>query len=208
MTDAAATVQLRAKGERAVLVGADPASDTGAVREVDPSQLPLPGDLTVALHEWARVAAAVGRTRPAAADLVVSRRGRQLAGRVAAALGVPIGYLDPITDEAEVFIPPTRPAPIGSARPTADEPAEPTPWLPGLAISLVSAVIVAVAVLTLATTLTATSKLLAVGATLVVGGGLLPSVWLARRTPVWRWVAYGVAAGIGVSLLFLPVAVL
>ena len=206
MTDAAATVQLRAKGERAVLVGADPASDTGVEREVDPSRLPLPGDLTVALHEWARVATAMSRTRPAAADLVVSRRGRQLAGRVAAALGVPIGYLDPTTNEVEVLAPPARPAPLVSTRP-GTEAAEPTPWLPGLAISLVSAVIVAVAVLTLATTLTATSKLLAVGATLVVGGGLLPSVWLARRTPVWRWIAYGVAAGIGVSLLLLPVAV-
>jgi len=207
MTDAAVTVQLRAKGERAVLVGVDPASDTGAEREVDPSQLPLPGDLTVALHEWARVAAAVSRTRPAAADLVVSRRGRQLAGRLAAVLGVSVGYRDPLTDETEVLAPPTRPTPVGSDRADA-EPTEPTPWLPGLAISLVSAVVVAVAVLTLATTLTTTSKLLAVGATLVVGGGLLPSVWLARRTPVWRWIAYGVGAGIGVSLLFLPVAVL
>jgi len=35
----------------------------------------------------------------------------------------------------------------------------------------------------------------------VVTAGLMPSVWLARNTPLWRWLSYGVAAGLALSWL-------
>jgi hypothetical protein len=35
----------------------------------------------------------------------------------------------------------------------------------------------------------------------VVTAGLMPSVWLTRGVPLWRWVSYGVAGGLAVSWL-------
>src|SRR5256885_11076121 len=96
-------MELRAVGERAVLVGHDGESE----REVDPGNLALGGDLSEALHEWARVAAAIRRTTPdGTGSTVVSRRGLQLAGRLAATMGVPVDYGDPLTGELSVVEPP------------------------------------------------------------------------------------------------------
>ena len=94
-------MQLRANGERAVLVGHDGVAE----REMDPQRLPLGVELTDALHEWARVASAVRRSDANAsggsdaAGAVVTRRGLQLAGRVAASMGVPVGYVDPLSGQ-------------------------------------------------------------------------------------------------------------
>ncbi|OLF09327.1 hypothetical protein BLA60_19290 [Actinophytocola xinjiangensis] len=189
-------MQLRANGERAVLVG----HDGTARREVDPRRLPLGGELTDALHEWARVASVVGRGDPdtqPAARAVITRRGLQLAGRVAASMGVPVGYLDPLTGEERTVEPPAV-----RARPAA--PAEPTPWLTGLTVAGTSLVLTVVTVVTLAATLADTNVLLGVAANAVVTAGLLPSLWLVRRALVWRWVSYGVGAGIALSWLALP----
>jgi uncharacterized protein DUF2537 len=185
-------VELRASGDRAVLAGHDGAREL----EVDPGTLPLGGELTAALQQWAQVVGAVLRIegdgdRETAAS-VVTGRGRQLAGRVAAALGVPVGYRDPLTGELSIMDPPEV-----TGRPASAP--EPTPWATGLVVAAFSAVVVLVAVGSLASTLSDTSPLLALGANLVVSAGLLPSVWLARAVPTWRWVALGVAAGIGLS---------
>lgn len=51
-------------------------------------------------------------------------------------------------------------------------------------------------VYTLSVGLGETSQWLALLANALVVGGIAPSVWLARKTPVWRWVAYGVVAGV------------
>ena len=76
-------MELRIRGERAVLAG--PGGEHA--REVDPDRLAIGRDLAQALHEWARVASAVSRpdAEPGEAAAVVSQRGRQLAGRLAAA---------------------------------------------------------------------------------------------------------------------------
>ena len=189
-------MELRASGERAVLAGHDGTREL----EVDPGTLPLGGELTAALQQWAQVVGAVlrieGDADRATAASVVTGRGRQLAGRVAAALGVPVGYRDPLTGELSVMDPPET-----AERPA--RPAEPTPWATGLVVAAFSAVVVLVAVVSLASTLQETSPLLALGANLVVTAGLLPSVWLARAVPTWRWVALGVAAGIGLSWVVL-----
>jgi hypothetical protein len=192
-------MQLRAVDERAVLVG----RDGPAEREVDPGNLALDADLSDALHEWAKVATAVQRSASGGtgvtANTVVSRRGLQLAARLAAAMGAPVGYVDPLTGEVTVVDPPEA-----AARPRAAAEAEPVPWPTGLTVSAFSLVLVLVAVLTLAITLATTNPLLAVASNVVVTVGLLPSIWLVRQTPIWRWIALGVAVAIGVGWLALP----
>lgn len=188
-------IQLRVHGERAVLVDGD------GVAVTEPGRLPLGTELTDALHEWAKVASAVGRTEPGtAAGAVVTRRGLQLAGRVATSLGVVVRYVDPLSGNESVVEPVSAPAPP----PAPARPAEPVPWLTGLTVSAAGAVLVVVTVVTLAVTLAETYSLLALASNVVVTAGLLPSLWLIHRQPIWRWVAYGVAAGIGLAWLALP----
>src|SRR5262245_32095696 len=114
-------IQLRANGDRAVLVDGDGSATT------EPGRLPLGTELTDALHEWAKVAAAVARAEPGtAAGAVVSRRGLQLAGRVATSLGVTVRYVDPLSG-AESVVEPVRPTkPTRPTRPAP--PPEPMPW--------------------------------------------------------------------------------
>jgi hypothetical protein len=199
-------VQLRANGERAVLVGMDVTADGVAEREVDPRRLPLGIELTDALHEWARVASAVRRGTPdgnEAAGTVVTRRGLQLAARVAASMGTPVRYLDPLSGEESVVEPPES---ARRARPV--HPPEPVPWLTGLTVAAATLGLLLITMVTLASTLAETNVLLALGSNIVVTGGLLPSVWLVRRQPVWRWVALGVAVALVLGWLALPFIVL
>jgi len=89
-------VELRVQAGRAVLAGRDEAGE----QEVDPHNLPLGVGLADALHEWAKVADAVLRTDvppDGAAGALVTRRGRQLAGRLAADMGLPVNYAHPVT---------------------------------------------------------------------------------------------------------------
>jgi hypothetical protein len=188
-------ISLRANGDRAVLVDGDGEAMT------EPDRLPLGTELTDALHEWAKVAAAVVRAEPgAAAGAVVSRRGLQLAGRVATSLGVDVRYVDPVSGAESVVEPlrqPRRP-------PRPSPPPEPKPWLTGLTVSLSSLAITVVTVVTLAASLAETYSLLALAANVVVTAGLLPSLWLIHRQPIWRWVSYGVAIGLALAWLALP----
>lgn len=183
-------VELRVRGERAVLTGL---TGTDEGREADPHDVALGAGLADALQEWARVAAAVSRSGNGAGGEVVSRRGKQLAGRVAAALGVPVRYLDPVTELALV-VPPRR---GGSAR-AADT--GPTPWGTGLTVAAFFAVVAVAAMLALARALAQeTAGWVAVVATTVVTAGLAPSLWLGRSVPVVRWIVLGVATGVGLS---------
>jgi hypothetical protein len=203
-------VELRANGDRAVLT-----SQVGVEeREVDVSTLALPEDLPTALHEWARVVAAVHRSGPAgdlsAANSVVSHRGRQLAGRLAAATGSPVSYRDPMTGDVSVVTageddagePAADESPAPEPRPATSD--EPTPWATGLTVSAFMAVVTFEAVFTLTATVQETAGWLAVLANLLVTAGLSPSVWLARRVRVWRWVSLGTAAGLAFGWLCLP----
>lgn len=168
-----------------------------------PAALELPDALAGALHEWAEVATAVSQesdTDPETIDLV-SARGRQLASRLAATVGTEVGYADPVRGVVErVPAPATAPGPAAPAAPTMPEP---TPWATGITISAFVAAVVMAAVVTLTSGLSAVAPLLALFGNLVVAAGLAPSVWMARHTPVWRWVAYGVAAGVALAWVVL-----
>ncbi|QWF81699.1 DUF2537 domain-containing protein [Amycolatopsis sp. CA-230715] len=196
-------MELRIRGERAVFAGGG-----DDAREIDPHHLALGRDLADALHEWARVAAAVSRDRdgapsPGEAAAVVSQRGRQLASRVAAAMGTPVDYVDPVAGTTSVVAPPERETKVSWLRKALPETRigdEPTPWATGLVVSGFVAVVVITAMVALAGTLAdETSGLLAIVAALVVSAGLVPSLWLARRMPIVRWIALGAGAGIALS---------
>ncbi|MEV6906940.1 DUF2537 domain-containing protein [Amycolatopsis sp. NPDC051071] len=196
-------MELRIREGRAVLAG--PGGESAS--EVDPHSLAIGSDLAQALHEWARVASAVGSTaRPGesgAAASVVSRRGRQLALRVAAAMGTSVRFVDPVSGDG-VIIDPPKPAPRSElARRlfgVPDPAGEPTPWLTGLTISAFVASVVVVAMLALANTLAReTNGWLALLASVVVTGGITPSLWLARRVAIVRWASFGAAAGIVIA---------
>ncbi|WP_367132832.1 DUF2537 domain-containing protein [Saccharothrix sp. HUAS TT1] len=194
-------MELRVQDGRAVLAGRDDAGE----REVDPHTLPLGAGLAEALHEWAKVADAVTRSDASpegVASALVTRRGRQLAGRVAADMGTPVEYTDPVSGELVVVDVPDAPvdevedeaeAEAEAVEPT---PQEETPWGTGLTVSFIVAAVVTFTVYTLSVGLGETSQWLALLANALVVGGIAPSVWLARKVPVWRWVAYGVVAGV------------
>lgn len=93
-------MELRVQEGRAVLAGHDGAEE----REVDPRSLPLGAGLADALHEWAKVAEAVLRADSASeapAGELVTRRGRQLAVRLAADMGTSVEFTDPVTGESQ-----------------------------------------------------------------------------------------------------------
>jgi hypothetical protein len=215
-------VQLRARDGRAVLaeddiefgIGRDVGSDDADTEPDD--QVELDADLASALHEWARVAQAVARSAGTDGDIgaasgLISRRGRQLATRVAAEMGMVISYVDPLTGEVvdvgepEDDWPPQRggahAAPEDRQRP--DRRARRTPWGTGLTVSGFAAAVVLFAVIALSEALGSASRWLAVAANVIIALGLAPSLWLARKVPVWRWVVYGVIAGIGLAWLAL-----
>ncbi|MGH4012820.1 MAG: DUF2537 domain-containing protein [Pseudonocardiaceae bacterium] len=184
-----AELELHARAGRAVLV----AYGDGLP---DPSDLQLPTGLGPALHEWALIAEAVRRAGAGDGEpgALVSQRGRVLAARLASSTGVPVGYADPIAGGIEVL-------PPGQDR-------EPTPWVTGLPVSAATAVIVGVALLALSEGLTSVGSWLVVLANLLVAAGLAPSIWLARAVPIWRWLAYGTAAGILLTWLTLLLSLL
>lgn len=193
-------MELRVRGERAVLKGHGEAY----TREIDPHSLALGVELADALHEWARVAAAVRRAaengEPGEAAPVVSRRGRQLASRVATIMGTPVHYVDPLTDTVMV-VPPLPPEQVEPALARrvfggAEIGNEPTPWGTGLVVAGFVAAVVITAMLALANALAAgTAGWVVILASVVVTAGLAPSLWLARRLPIVRWIALGAAAG-------------
>ncbi|MFJ5987198.1 DUF2537 domain-containing protein [Lentzea sp. NPDC092896] len=198
-------MELRVRDGRAVLAGED---DSGE-REVDPHSLPLGADLAEALHEWAKVADAVVRSETPAdgvASALVARRGKQLAGRIASVMNSPVSYTDPVSGElVSVDAPEAAEVPVPTL--VEDEP-EPTPWGTGLTVSVITAAIVTVTVVSLSLGLGETSRWLALVANVLVVGGLAPSVWLGRKVPVWRWVAYGVVTGVLVAWLALILTLL
>ncbi|WP_394614104.1 DUF2537 domain-containing protein [Lentzea sp. JNUCC 0626] len=201
-------MELRVRDGRAVLAGEDESGE----REVDPHSLPLGADLAEALHEWAKVAEAVTRTetpQDGVANALIARRGKQLAIRIATVMNSQVSYTDPVSGELVSVDAPEQPEePTYDQDPAPEQEPEPTPWGTGLTVSLITAAIVTVTVVSLSLGLGETSRWLALVANVLVVGGLAPSVWLGRRVPVWRWVAYGVVTGVLVAWLSLILTLL
>jgi hypothetical protein len=79
-------------------------------------------------------------------------------------------------------------------RPVKDES---VPWATGLTVSAFVAAVTAAAIVVLSLGLVRVHPLLAVGLNVVAAGGLAPTLWGWRRTPVLRWFVLG--AGVGVT---------
>lgn len=180
-----ARLELHARSGRAVLV------DDGA--EIALAQLPISDELVYALDEWARVAGAVAGGDHSIS--LVSRRGRQLAAKLADAMGEAVGYVDPLSGRV-AKVGRARSAPLAATRVSAKQHGGPTPWATGLTISAIVGVIVAIALTVVSLGLSEVNVFVAVAVNLGVAAGFAPSIWLGRNVLVWRWVAFGGAAGI------------
>jgi hypothetical protein len=71
------------------------------------------------------------------------------------------------------------------------------PWATGLTVAGFVAAVTGAAIVVLSLGLVRVHPLLAVGLNIVAAGGLAPTLWGWRRTPVLRWFVLG--AGVGVS---------
>ena len=80
---------------------------------------------------------------------------------------------------------------------------EPTPWATGLTVAAFVAAVIGAAVVVLSMGLIRVHPLLATGLNLVAVGGLAPTVWGWRKTPVVRWIALGAGVGVGVAWIAL-----
>lgn len=177
-------MELRVRDDRVVLVSAEQ-------RAIDPADLAVEQELVDALREWAMVAATVAAMSldDRATAALVARRGRQLVGRLAATIGAPVRYSDPLTGKSMLLAAAGTRRQHGGAN-------EPTPWATGLTVSGLVGFVVVFAMIVLCATVSSASEWFAFAANAVVTAGLVPSVLVVRRTPVWRWAALGIAIGI------------
>ncbi|MBO0864366.1 MAG: DUF2537 domain-containing protein [Mycobacterium sp.] len=83
---------------------------------------------------------------------------------------------------------------------------ESTPWATGLTVAGFVAAVTGVAIVVLTLGLIRVHVLLAVGLNVVAAGGLAPTLWGWRHTPVLRWFVLG--AGVGVAAAWLVLLVL
>ncbi|BBX23866.1 hypothetical protein MTER_32770 [Mycolicibacter terrae] len=85
-------------------------------------------------------------------------------------------------------------------------PTQTTPWATGLTVAAFVAAVSGTAIAVLSLGLTRVHPAVAVALNLIAVGGLAPTVWGWRRTPVLRWLALG--AGLGVAGAWLVLLVL
>ena len=82
------------------------------------------------------------------------------------------------------------------------------PWATGLTVAGFVAIVTAAAIVVLSLGLVRVHPLLAVGLNIVAAGGLAPTLWGWRRTPVVRWFVLGAGVGVtGAWLALLAMAV-
>jgi Protein of unknown function (DUF2537) len=80
------------------------------------------------------------------------------------------------------------------------------PWATGLTVAGFAAAVIGAAIVVLSLGLVRVHPLLAVGLNVVAAGGLAPTLWGWRRTPVLRWFVLG--AGVGVTFAWLALLAL
>jgi hypothetical protein len=79
-----------------------------------------------------------------------------------------------------------------------------TPWGTGLTVAGFVAAVTATVMVVLSLGLLRVHVWLVVGLNLVAVGGLAPTLWGWRRTPVWRWFVLGAGIGVAAAWLALP----
>ena len=79
------------------------------------------------------------------------------------------------------------------------------PWATGLTVAGFVAAVIGVAVVMLSLGLVRVHPLLAVGLNILAAGGLAPTLWGWRHTPVRRWFVLGAGVGVAVGWLVLLV---
>lgn len=192
-------MELLIHGDTAVLDDGSPTEDGYS----DPADLGIDEELATALHEWAGVAATLsnGSGPDGRVAELVSRRGRQLASRVADTMDAPVDYTDPVTGVCTTLRPRRRqgePSPGARLIGTQPRTDDPVPWATGSVLAILTGVLTALTIIILASTLAArTMSWLAIVAAAVVSAGLAPSLWLGHRKPILRWVVLGAVCGIG-----------
>jgi len=77
-------------------------------------------------------------------------------------------------------------------------PDEPTPWGTGLTVAGFTAAVTAAAIVVLSLGMIRVHPLISIGLNVVAVGGLAPTLWGWRQTPVRRWLVLG--AGVGVAI--------
>jgi hypothetical protein len=80
---------------------------------------------------------------------------------------------------------------------------ESVPWATGLTVSGFVAAVTGIGIVVLSLGLLRIHPLLAVGLNIVAAGGLAPTLWGWRRTPVLRWFVLGAAVGVAGAWLTL-----
>ncbi|GAB7142965.1 DUF2537 domain-containing protein [Mycobacterium riyadhense] len=80
---------------------------------------------------------------------------------------------------------------------------ESVPWATGLTVAGFVAAVTGTAVVVLSLGLVRVHPLLAVGLNVVAAGGLAPTLWGWRRTPVLRWFVLGSGVGVAAGWLIL-----
>ena len=76
-----------------------------------------------------------------------------------------------------------------------------TPWATGLAVAGFVAGVTATGITVLSLGLIRVHPLLAVGLNVVAAGGLAPTLWGWRHTPVLRWFVLGAVVGVTIGWL-------
>ena len=90
----------------------------------------------------------------------------------------------------------------------SDERHQIAPWGTGLTVAGFVAAVTGVAIVVLSLGLMRVHPMLAVGLNVVAAGGLAPTLWGWRRTPVLRWFVLGAGVGVvGAWLTLLALAV-
>jgi hypothetical protein len=82
-------------------------------------------------------------------------------------------------------------------------PNESTPWATGLTVAGFVAAVTGTAVVVLSLGLIRVHPVLAVGLNVAAAGGLAPTLWGWRRTPVRRWFVLGGGVGVAAAWLVL-----
>jgi len=82
-------------------------------------------------------------------------------------------------------------------------PDDSTPWGTGLTVAAFVAAVTGAAIVVLSIGMTRVNPLVSVALNLVAVGGLAPTLWGWRRTPVKRWFVLGAAVGVTVGWITL-----